>query len=53
MPYSLTPVLTGNLVSLLPMQAEDGPRLLEAASDGRLWEMKLTVIPGPDTVSVP
>jgi RimJ/RimL family protein N-acetyltransferase len=50
MPYSLNPVLTGNLVSLLPIQAEDGPRLLEAASDGRLWEMKLTVIPGPDTV---
>lgn len=50
MPYSLNPVLTGNLVSLLPMEATDGPRLLEAASDGRLWEMGLTVIPGPDTV---
>lgn len=50
MPDSLDPVSTGNLVSLLPIQAEDGPRLLEAASDGRLWEMELTVIPGPDTV---
>lgn len=50
MSYSLNPVLTGNLVLLLPIQAEDDPRLLEAASDGRLWQMKLTVIPGPDTV---
>ncbi len=46
----LDPVLTGTAVSLQPLQASDAPRLLEAASDGRLWEMQLTVIPGSDTV---
>ncbi|WP_426134986.1 GNAT family N-acetyltransferase [Pseudomonas sp. PWP3-1b2] len=50
MSFSLEPVLNGNTVSLQPLHVSDAPRLLEAASDGRLWEMQLTVIPGPDTV---
>lgn len=50
MSFALDPVLTGAHVSLLPLQASDAPRLLEAASDRCLWEMKLTVIPGTDTV---
>jgi hypothetical protein len=43
-------VLTGNNVELLPLQAEHATRLLQAAEDGELWNMKVTVIPGPETV---
>ncbi|MEN0108939.1 MAG: GNAT family protein [Pseudomonas sp.] len=50
MSFPLDPTLTGSHLSLLPLQASDAPRLLEAASDGQLWEMQLTVIPGPSTV---
>ncbi len=50
MSFPLDPALTGSLLSLQPLQPSDAPRLLEAASDGRLWEMNFTVIPGPDTV---
>ena len=44
------PTLTGNVVELRPLQAGHAPQLLEAAADGRLWEMTLTVVPGPDTI---
>src|SRR6218665_2000564 len=50
MSFSLEPTLVGPTLTLQPLQAGDAPRLLDAASDGRLWEMTLTVIPGPDTV---
>lgn len=50
MSFSLEPTLVGPTITLQPLQAGDAPRLLEAASDGRLWEMTLTVIPGPETV---
>lgn len=50
MTFSLQPTLVGPTLTLQPLQAGDAPRLLEAASDGRLWEMNLTVIPGPETV---
>ncbi len=43
-------VLSGELVVLQPLQQQHAQALVAAASDGRLWEMKLTVIPGPDTV---
>ncbi|WP_447650940.1 GNAT family N-acetyltransferase [Pseudomonas abietaniphila] len=43
-------VLTGNNVELLPLQAEHATGLLLAAEDGELWNMKVTVIPGPETV---
>jgi hypothetical protein len=43
-------VLTGNNVELLPLQAEHATGLLQAAEDGELWNMKVTVIPGPETV---
>jgi RimJ/RimL family protein N-acetyltransferase len=42
--------LTGNTVVLLPLQADQGAQLLQAAQDGELWNMKVTVIPGPATV---
>lgn len=44
------PTLQGRIVELRPLQFDHTPQLLEAASDGRLWEMTLTVIPGPETV---
>lgn len=42
--------LTGNNVVLMPLQTEHAERLLQAAEDGELWNMKVTVIPSPSTV---
>lgn len=42
--------LTGNSVVLMPLLTEHAERLLQAAEDGELWNMKVTVIPGPSTV---
>ena len=42
--------LTGDAVALVPLQAEHAARLLQAAEDGELWNMKVTVVPGPATV---
>ncbi|MDY7560632.1 GNAT family protein [Pseudomonas sp. 10B1] len=42
--------LTGNTVELQPLQLSHASRLLEAAADGQLWNMTLTVVPGPGTV---
>lgn len=42
--------LCGKRVELLPLRAEHAPQLLQAAEDGELWNMKVTVIPGPSTV---
>ncbi|MGY4532673.1 RimJ/RimL family protein N-acetyltransferase [Pseudomonas sp. TE3786] len=50
MPLTLDAALVGPTITLQPLQAGDAPRLLAAAADGHLWQMTLTVIPGPDTV---
>jgi RimJ/RimL family protein N-acetyltransferase len=42
--------LTGDAVALVPLQAEHAAPLLLAAEDGELWNMKVTVVPGPSTV---
>ena len=42
--------LTGTAVELLPLQREHKAGLLEAAADGQLWDLKVTHVPGPDTV---
>ncbi|WP_346830624.1 GNAT family protein [Pseudomonas abietaniphila] len=47
---SETVTLTGDAVALVPLQAEHAARLLQAAGDGELWNMKVTVVPGPATV---
>jgi RimJ/RimL family protein N-acetyltransferase len=44
------PVLAGKLVELHPLQREHAQALLAAAADGELWNMKVTVIPGPQTI---
>jgi N-acetyltransferase len=46
----MQPTLTGKTVELRPLQREDAQGLLDAAADGQLWNMKLTVVPGPDTI---
>jgi RimJ/RimL family protein N-acetyltransferase len=42
--------LTGTTVELQPLQREHAAALLAAAADGELWNLKVTHIPGPDTV---
>jgi RimJ/RimL family protein N-acetyltransferase len=44
------PTLTGLTVELRPLKTEHASELLAAAADGELWNMKVTVIPGPETV---
>ncbi|MBY4803758.1 GNAT family N-acetyltransferase [Burkholderia cepacia] len=44
------PILTGERVELRPLERSDRQALLDAAADGRLWNLKITVVPGPDTI---
>ena len=41
--------LTGERIELVPLEAQHAPLLVRAAEDGELWNMKVTVIPGPAT----
>ncbi len=43
--------LTGQKIRLRPMQDNDAAALLAAASDGELWNLKVTTVPSPETVS--
>ncbi|MBV8679356.1 MAG: GNAT family N-acetyltransferase [Aquitalea sp.] len=45
-----TPRLLGNRIRLRPLVASDAAALLEAAADGELWKLSVTVIPSADTV---
>ena len=47
----LQPHLRGRLVSLHPLQQEHEADLLDATSDGELWNMTVSTIPGPQTVA--
>lgn len=44
------PTLTGRVIELRPLCAQDAANLVAAASDGELWNLKVTVVPGPETV---
>ena len=44
------PTLVGATVELRPLLARHAPELLEAAADGELWNLSLTVVPGPSTI---
>ena len=44
------PILTGERVELRPLASSDRQALLDAAADGQLWNLKVTVVPGPDTI---
>ena len=44
------PTLVGKIVELHPLRQEHASELLDAAADGQLWNMRVTVIPGPETM---
>ncbi|ALX15373.1 GCN5 family acetyltransferase [Burkholderia cepacia JBK9] len=44
------PTLTGERVVLRPLDRSDRQALLDAAADGELWNLKVTVVPGAETV---
>ncbi|VWC88072.1 GCN5 family N-acetyltransferase [Burkholderia lata] len=44
------PILTGERVELRPLDSSDRHALLDAAADGQLWNLKVTVVPGPETI---
>ncbi|SFI03760.1 Protein N-acetyltransferase, RimJ/RimL family [Collimonas sp. OK307] len=44
------PTLVGKLVELQPLRPEHAAALLNAAADGQLWNMKVTVVPGPEAI---
>jgi N-acetyltransferase len=50
-PQSPQPTLTGRITVLRPLLAEHEAALLDAARDGELWNLKVSVIPGPETVA--
>ena len=45
------PTLTGRITILRPLLAGHEPALLDAARDGELWNLKVSVIPGPENVA--
>ncbi len=48
--WSIPPILQGVHVTLEPLQREHAAELLQAASDGELWNLWYTSVPGPETV---
>ncbi len=49
----LNPIeLDGNLVKLLPLSESFKPQVLEAASDGDLWELWYTSVPSKDNLDM-
>jgi RimJ/RimL family protein N-acetyltransferase len=49
-PWREQPVLEGKNVRLRPMVRADGPAIVEAAADGRLWELFYTTVPSTDDI---
>ncbi|WP_027053262.1 GNAT family N-acetyltransferase [Mesorhizobium erdmanii] len=47
---SRQPALVGEIVELKPLRQEHSQGLLSAATDGELWNLKATVVPGPTTI---
>ncbi|MFT4070096.1 GNAT family N-acetyltransferase [Paraburkholderia sp.] len=47
---SMQPTLTGSSVELQPLREDHAQALVDAAADGQLWNLKLTVVPGPASV---
>ena len=48
----IQPTLTGPAIELRPLQLSHQEALVDAASDGELWTMKVTVVPGPETAGL-
>ena len=49
-PVNSQPTLAGKNIELRPLQREHAPDLVAAATDGELWNLKVTVVPGDGTV---
>ena len=49
-PWRDQPVLDGDHVILRRMVRSDGPAIVAAASDGKLWELFYTAVPGAETI---
>lgn len=49
-PITTPPALTGEHVQLLPLTPAHAPDLVRAASDGELWNLRVTGVPNADTV---
>lgn len=47
---STQPVLTGQRVELHPLEQKHASGLVDAATDGELWNLKVTVVPGPNSI---
>lgn len=47
---STYPLLVGQRIRLRPLKEDDAGALLQAAADGELWNLPITVIPSADTV---
>ena len=45
------PTLSGKHVALRPLVADDRDAILAAASDGLLWALFYTAVPGPETIN--
>lgn len=41
---------SGNTVQLRVLKPADAPALIDAAADGQLWNLKVTVVPGQSTI---
>ncbi|MBO9712115.1 GNAT family protein [Sphingomonas sp.] len=50
--WTETPTLAGRHVTLRPLAREDRDALVEASSDGRLWELFYSLAPGPESVDL-
>ncbi|WP_420488477.1 GNAT family N-acetyltransferase [Paraburkholderia phytofirmans] len=50
MTEALQLTLVGKTIDLRVLEPADAPCLLDAAADGELWNLKVTVVPGPSTI---
>ena len=50
LPKSMDTTLVGQNIELRPLRLEHKQALLEAAADGELWNLKVTAVPGPETI---
>jgi RimJ/RimL family protein N-acetyltransferase len=48
--WTIPPILEGDHVTLEPLQSAHTDALLEAATDGELWNLWYTSVPGPESV---
>ena len=50
LPQPMDATLVGQNIELRPLRLEHKQALLEAAADGELWNLKVTAVPGPETI---